>query len=434
MKYYLKNLSRIKTRRVLLENIGALGAIQIMNYVLPLITFPYLVRVLGPEKYGLVSFALSFVTYFMIFVDYGFEYSATREVSLSRNNKDRLSEIFSSVMLSKILLIFLSLLLMSVIVFSFERFRQDWFLYFMTFSMVIGYASIPSWFFQGVENMKFITISYFVGRLIFVINVFVFIKSQSDYYLVHFLNSVGLLMCGVILIISALTFYGVRLFIPSRYQIIQQIEKGRDFFILSSLTQAYSVSNTLILGLISGETYVGYYYAAEKIVNMVLSLLSFPITRAFFPYMSRVAKESKERGLKIVRKLSVLVGSIAFFISAILFISADLIVKILLGDGYSSSINILRFLSFLVFIKGLSGVFITQGLLAFGLKHIVVRIMLIVNISHIILAVTFTKFFSIFGSVISLCITETLLAFLSIKSFMRIASLPFPNERKKSFS
>ncbi|MEN3015387.1 MAG: flippase, partial [bacterium] len=420
-----------KTRRVLLENIGAFGAIQIINYILPLITFPYLVRVLGPEKYGLVSFALSFVTYFMIFVAYGFEYSATREISLSRNNKDRLSEIFSSVMLSKILLIFLSLVLMSVIVFSFERFRQEWLLYLMTFGMVIGYASIPNWFFQGVENVKFITVSHFVGQLVYVIAVFVFIRSQSDYYLVQFFNSVGLLVCGVILIFSALRFYGIRLFIPSRHQIVQQMKEGRDFFILSLLTQSYNVSNILILGLILGEIYAGYYYAAERIVNMVLSLLSLPTTRAFFPYMSKVAKESKERGLKIVWKLSFVVGLIAFFISVILFVSADLIVKALLGDEYSNSVNILRFLSFLVFVKGLSGVFITQGLLAFGLEHIVVRIMLVVTIFHITLAITFTKFFSIFGNVISVCITEVLLAFLSIKNFIRITSISFSNNEKK---
>ncbi|HNS26312.1 MAG TPA: oligosaccharide flippase family protein [Methanobacteriaceae archaeon] len=85
----------------ILENILSLFSLQGLNYILPLVTFPYLTRVLGPEKYGLVAFALAFIGYFQILTDYGFNMSATREISIHREDEERVSRIYSSVLATK---------------------------------------------------------------------------------------------------------------------------------------------------------------------------------------------------------------------------------------------------------------------------------------------------------------------------------------------
>ena len=130
-------------------NFMYLSILQGMNLILPLITFPYLVRVLGIENFGLLMFAQAFIVYFTMIVDYGFNLSGIREVSSNRNNKSKLIKIFSSIMIARFILALVGLIFLTIIVFSFEKFSQNWELYYLTFGIVIGTALFPTWFFKG---------------------------------------------------------------------------------------------------------------------------------------------------------------------------------------------------------------------------------------------------------------------------------------------
>ncbi|WP_151801044.1 oligosaccharide flippase family protein, partial [Acinetobacter bereziniae] len=155
---FFNKLIDTEEKKRFIRNFFSLATLQGLNYILPLLTLPYLVRVLGAEKFGILAFSTAIIGYFIVLVDYGFNFTATREISLNRDNNEKLNEIFNSVMIIKFILFLISLIIMTFLIVFFEKFNVDPWLYYLTFGTVFGQILFPVWFFQGIEQMKYITI------------------------------------------------------------------------------------------------------------------------------------------------------------------------------------------------------------------------------------------------------------------------------------
>lgn len=420
-KYFLlgfwkKFLGGTNTRKRLTENFLSLSVLQALNYLLPLITLPYLVRVLGPEKYGLVSFAQAFIGYFIILTDYGFNLSATREISINREKKEKVSEIFSSVMIVKLFFGIISFIILVLILVFIPKFRADWLIYIFAFGMVLGNILFPVWFFQGMERMKYITILNIISKAIFTICIFIFIRKANDYLYLPLINSLGYLVAGVLSLGVVFKYFGLKFTLPTTKSIKHQLKEGWHIFISSIAISLYTTSNTFILGLFTNNTIVGYYSAAEKIIKAVQGLLS-PVSQTVYPYISKLATKSKQKALSFIRKLVVLIGSGSFIISLLIFILAAPIVNILLGSQYQQSIIVLRILAFLPFIIVLSNIFAVQGLYAFNFQWVVPRFIVPIASFHLLLLLILTHFYSLIGTAFAAIVTEILITVFSVIFF-----------------
>jgi len=280
----------------LITNFLSLSVLQGANYILPLITLPYLVKVLGVEKFGLVAFAQAFISFFGILVDYGFNLSATREVSIYRDNKIKLTEIYCSVMIIKLFLIFVSFLILTIIIFCCETFLTNWKLYYLTFLFVIGQALFPVWYFQGLEKMKYITIVNITSKLIFTILIFIFIKVESDYILVPILNGFGFILGGVFSISIVSKIFKQEFKIQSLNIIVKYFKDSSQFFLSRVSVTVYTSANAFVLGLFTNTTMVGYYSIAEKLYQAILGVYK-PVVQVLYPYVA------KERDLKLFKKI-----------------------------------------------------------------------------------------------------------------------------------
>jgi PST family polysaccharide transporter len=279
-------MAALEDKKALISNFFSLSVLQALNMFLPLFTLPYLVRVLGAENFGLVNFSLSIIMYFNILVSFGFELSATREISMNRDNIEKVSKIFSTVMLIKILLFIFSFIILSILIFSIDTLHEHMALYYVTFGFVLGNLLFPTWFFQGMEKMKYITYINFVSRVLFTILIFILVKESDDYIYVPLLNTFGTVFGGVYSLWLVFSLYKINVVLPSREEFFSHLKDSYAFFLSRVANDGSRYYAITIIGMSFGNTIVGYYSMIEKLYYAFMSLGGI-VAQTIYPYMSR---------------------------------------------------------------------------------------------------------------------------------------------------
>lgn len=411
----LKNIFKSKEYKRILENMISLTGLQFASYILPLITLPYLTLVLGPEKFGLTQYAISLITYFQFFTDYGFNLSATRELAICRDDNQKISQIFSSVMFIKLCLCILSFIILLIIVMFIPKFNEDSYVYILTFGMVIGYMLFPTWLFQGLEYMRYTSILNIIGKIVFTVLIFIFIHDTTDYMLVPLINSLGYILVGILGIYIALTKFNIKITIPSIRDIKYHLREGWYVFISTIAINMYTTTNTFLLGLLTNNTLVGYYSIAEKIILAVNGLLN-PISQALYPFISRTVKtDDKTRSIEFIRKITKIMTLVGIVLSAGLFIFAKPIILLLFGQSYVNSVIILQIISIVPLAVSLSTVFGVETMLTFNYKKAFTSIVMIGGIIDIVLGIILITLMKEIGIAISFATTEI---FITIAMFI----------------
>jgi PST family polysaccharide transporter len=407
MKIFKEFFVSISKNR-LVENFLSLSILQLANYILPFITLPYLVRVLGVDKYGFIAFAQAFINYFQIITDYGFNLSATKEISINRDNKEKISEIFCSVIIIKLILLLLSLILMTIIVFSFEKFYNDWLIYYITFGIVLGQTLFPLWFFQGMERMKYITLLNVFAKLIFTIAIFIIIKQQSDYIYVPLLNSLGFILSGLLALVLVFKNFDVKFRFPSIESLKFHLKKGWHLFLSQVNIAFFNNTNVIFLGLITNNTSVGYYSAAEKLIRVIMGL-QIPLVNAIYPTMSKLLKEDANKAILFGKKVLLFGSFIYLVLIIILYFFLDAIVILMFGSNFEESSLILKILLIIPVTVFINNIYGTQFLINIGHSEKFFNVILVGGLLNLVLCPIMTYFFDYIGTAISWTIIEILI-------------------------
>jgi len=399
----------IDGKKNLLSNIFSLFVLQGANYILPLITLPYLVIVLGVEKFGILAFANAIIIYFSILIDYGFNLSGTREISVNRENKTVISEIFTSIMIIKSILLIISFIILYFLVISFDKLELYQDVYIFTALSLIGKVLFPVWFFQGIEKMKYITFLNIGSKLFFTLLIFVLVKDESDFVLVPLINSIGIIIGGIIALLIALKEVKFRLI--SVKTIRNNFNNSTSLFISNLSITLFTASNTLILGLFADNSIVGIYSSIERLIFAVKNLVT-PIYQGLFPWLSK----------KTFGDIKIFVKNILpyiFFVSAIISIFiytyADNILELIYHDDkimqYSYILKIFSLVPFLSALNMLYNFLYYNAIKAYSTR---MKIFLIAGIFNIIVGYILTSTYLIIGITISVVLTEVLLLILGI--------------------
>lgn len=394
-----KNLSEDKTK--LISNFISLNVLQIIDLILPLVTLPYLIRVLTPENFGQIMFAQSLILFFVIFLDYGFNYSATRSISINRENKEKVNEIFISVMQIKFLYLVISFVFLYLIVNYFEKFHENQELYYLTFLYAFGQILFPVWYFQGKEDMKYITYLNLIAKLIFTVLIFVLVNEKEDFLYVPILNGTGYIVAGVLSLYLIFTKYDEQLKFYNFNVLIKYISDSTDFFLSRLFVSIYTISNVFILGLVTSNTIVGYYAIAEKLYSALKSLY-LPLSRVLYPYIAN------ERNINLYKKIFYLVIVLNIFIVSISIVFSPYIIELIAGEYIKDSVTLLQLFLIISLYVVPSALIGYSFLAALGYKNYANNSVIFASCIHIVVLILlyYTSSINMFTIIYALAFTE----------------------------
>lgn len=308
--------------------------LQIFNTVIPLLTLPYITRVLGANKYGVFSIAINIIGYYQVIVDYGFDLSATRKVSLLENDLKAVNKIYSSVIISRFILLAFSFLITIIyIILNINNINQ-WMCIVILMITLFGNCVSINWFFQGIQQMKYIAIVNVVSRSISVIFIFALVKSRNDLYLYCLLYSISPVISGVLGLIFAKRKFNIKFVHVTFNNILDELKTGWYVFTTQLSSKVFGAIGITFLGIFSKPYEVGIYSAIQKIPN-ILILAWVPIPQVLYPISSKKFSESFEIGEKFVNRIKHIFVPIFLLVAISISIFSKGIVDFIFGSDYT---------------------------------------------------------------------------------------------------
>ena len=355
--------------KTLYKNIVSLGVLQVANYLIPFLVLPIISRILGASLFGSVSYAQNIVTYLTLLINYGFEYSATRQISIAREDKAKTDAIFWSVIAAKGMLLILSFAILAVLPFCMERVACDPKLYIYTALANIGIVFFPTWYLQGVQQMDKMAWANFFTKLIGAVLVLSLVREASAYRLYPLLMSASSILIGIGAMIYVIRHFGISRPVLSRQTLREVMQAGAPIFLNNVFVALYTTANMTILGMYAADDVIGYFSGAQRLIQALNMVVVMPVSMAVFPEISRRFADSKTEGVRFLKQVLLWAGSAAAVVSLLTFVCAPLMIRIMYGAGFAPSIELLKWLSPIPFLVMIATLLTVQGLYGMGLQR-----------------------------------------------------------------
>ncbi|MHB9294112.1 oligosaccharide flippase family protein [Hollandina sp. SP2] len=308
---------------------------RICGYVFPLLTFPYLTRVLGPDKYGIIVFSNAILSYFQMMIEFGFIISATNSCSIHHEDKVKLAHITFGIIQAKILLAIIGAVILFFCCLFVPNFRDKQLFFWLSYISIALSIFLPDYLFRGIEQMSIITYRVIFSKLVNLGLVFLLIRTDADYL------KVPLAAIGGNLIAVALTWYeiirklGLRFTRVSLGETVQYLRESSSFFLSRVAVSMYQSLNTVVLGFGFSNAEIAQYGAANTLTTAGRAMLS-TISDSIYPYMI------KQKNYRLIKKIILMLEPVIMLVCIGLFIYAKPIITLICGNQYAGAAPVFR--------------------------------------------------------------------------------------------
>lgn len=341
-----------------------LMGLQGVNYLAPLLVWPYLMAVLGVEQFGVFSFGIALAQYLMLLVDFGFNLTATKQIALARGNDTETNRLFTATMSAKLLLLALSGLVVLALS-AVPRFAMYRLMMWITWGMVVGNTFSMFWLFQGTGKIRLVAIVNAAMKLLVLPLTFVFVRTEADGALAAWIQVAAFVGAGCVTTVLTRTLRLARLQPVGWQDVFGQLRSSWSVFLSNAATSTYTALFVVILACFVSADELGRYSAAEKIMRCACYLIWIPVSQAYFPRVSRLGSEDRAAGKRLVRRLTLLLGVGLCAAGVLLYFFAEPLV-VLLGKDYAGVGQLTAVLAVVPVLVGVGGAQGQLGLIALG--------------------------------------------------------------------
>lgn len=394
----MKNSIFDKTRSVLhnndaktlMENFISLSMLKVVSFIIPFITLPYLSRVIGADGFGAIAFASAIMVFVETITDWGFNYTATRDVAKNRTDISYVCRIYSEIMVAKTIIMIVCFIAIYVATIYVESLREYRLLLILTFCYIPGHIIFPEWLFQAFEKMKYITILNVLSKLIFTVLIFFVVKNKEDYIYQPLLTALGFIVSGIIAQYIIIRQFRIHFYFPPLLNVWLRLKGSTNMFICLILPNLYTNFTTIILKSFGGDAATGIYSAGQKFQQLA-DQLSQVLSRTFFPFLARHNEKHH-----VYVKIS---GAISVATSLFLFFGADLLVRTFYTEEFAPAATVIRIFSATPFFLFLMNTYGTNYLVIIGKENILRNIITICSLFGFLLTWMITPYFGYIGAV-----------------------------------
>ena len=338
------NMSRAKHgvssgRMVLVKNTWALAAMQVGKYLFPLITLPYLARVLGPDAYAVRAYVVSFMVFMTTIIDYGFSQYGTRAVAERSEDIDYISRVNAVVYVAKFAMLCIAGIITATVT-PFIQIMAGYPVFVVVSLLSVALKSfLPDFILQGIQDMKAIAVRFTATQLVAVIMIFLFIRGEEQLLLVPVFEGIAAVISIVWsqVYLSSRFGIGVRRFSFKEFRTI--FSESTPFFFAIAASAFMASTITVLMGVFAIDTLTISCWSITATIIQGIQALWQPLSRSLFPYMV-VNKDAK-----LLARLLCLGAPLTVVLVAVCYFGADLIMLVMGGADYVQGAYILQWVS-----------------------------------------------------------------------------------------
>lgn len=395
------------------------------NLIFPLLTFPYLSRVLGAEGLGIFNFIISYSQNYSIIASLGIPIYAIREIAKTGSDKEKRSKLFYEILAIHLAFTTFLLIIYFGSVFLYADLRQYKELALLGGSLILFNVFSIQWLFAGVNDFKYITVRSLLLKLLSVIAIFIFVRDSKDFSVYFIIYVVTVFLTAGIDVYSARKFISGKIHL-TRKGILSHI---RPVFILGFyivLTSIYTVLPATLLGFLSTKASVGYYYGANRIIRIAISLFSALITVMIPRLNLAVEKKQTEEYVTLINKAVKVIISFGIPLSFFVLLLADPIMMILGGEKFIDSIFVVQVMAPVILMVSFAQIFVYLILSAYRKDKQMVFLAITGMAVSLVINLVFIPQFAEKATGFSQVISESMVTVLAFFFCRKVVSFDFP--------